>query len=844
MEQLTATINASKVRRATLNNKEYLVAPLSLIVTGVLNGSKGSLFYPADEISKDPTRWNHTPIVVNHPVDNGINISARNPDVLDKSGIGIVMKSHYANNKLRAEGWFDVEACRRISPYIYNNLVAGKPLELSTGLFTTNEPAQQGANYKGRYYDYVARDYVPDHLAILPDQVGACSLIDGCGVNVNSLTENGGPGSGPQPGGGKKDKGFSSGTLKSLPKTQDEAESLAWATRDTLIGEDDEDVAEEGDCNRVAYAMKDLHPDIEIYQGNYDGGEGHDIVKAGDFFIDVTADQFGGPAVKVWSTASQEAGNQKAYWGFQRSKGEESIADSLDPGRSKNIAEHLKDFDDSANMVSNFNSETKSLLRRIAEYLGIVSNGGPGSGPQPGGGSKKHPTEKLGGNLERETHADKPKISGASLTSAFQAEGFVAKAEDSGASVVIAKPATVAAKMVDKGWSHDSYQIKDGVRTDLLSKGSNRLTLTEEGAGKTAAFATKDHPVTANRKWSQKKRDNAPSKDFAGPDESFPITTQADVDAAAKLVGHAKDPEAVKARIISIAKAKNLSIPKSWQSTTNEELVKGGVKETQDDHVGTSITLEEKEVPNMAKLSDDERKTIVNELVKNCSCLEANAFDESDRTTLMTFNDAKLTTLKNQREKLVQQEAVVNAVKQGFGDISVNEMPAVLLAAKKEKGKGKKVVEENAEEDTEGEEEMPVKNQSRLSVEEKEDLAFARQIKTERKNQAIVKITANTRNKFSKDQLNGMTLDVLTNMAELAAPEETQEASQQRYARRPMYLGASAPVSNQQELTANAEQDKADVESMIPPVINYAELSKEHRQSDKGSQRQLTTYTN
>lgn len=163
----------------------------------------------------------------------------------------------------------------------------------------------------------------------------------------NELTDNGGPGSGPQPGGSKKKH-----TLGALPKTMDEAESLAWATRDFMIGEDEGDEAEEGDCNRVAYMMKDLHPDVEIWQGNYNGGEGHDIVKAGDFFIDVTADQFeGGPQVKVWSAKAQEAGNHKEYWGFQRSKGEESIASSMKEGRSQKLVDHLKDFDDTGSMI-------------------------------------------------------------------------------------------------------------------------------------------------------------------------------------------------------------------------------------------------------------------------------------------------------------------------------------------------------------------------------------------------------------------------------------------------------------------------------------------------------------
>lgn len=67
------------------------------------------------------------------------------------------------------------------------------------------------------------------------------------------------------------------------------------------------------------------------------------------------------------------------------------------------------------------------------------------------------------------------------------------------------------------------------------------------------------------RSLSQKERDAIDSDDFAGPDHSFPIDTQAHLDAAAHLIGHAADPEAVKAKAIRIAKRKGFTLPKAWQ---------------------------------------------------------------------------------------------------------------------------------------------------------------------------------------------------------------------------------------------------------------------------------------
>jgi hypothetical protein len=182
---------AGRARRATRNGREYLIADMTLIVPGVLNGSRGPLYYPPDEIERSADSWNDIPIVVYHPTKNGQGISGRAPDVLDMSKIGRVYNAvvDRHTNKLKAEGWFDIERTRKVDPRVLSSIESGRPIEISTGLFTDNEPRPGVFNGKRgkRSYTYVARNYRPDHLAILPDQTGACSLADGCGVLVNTL---------------------------------------------------------------------------------------------------------------------------------------------------------------------------------------------------------------------------------------------------------------------------------------------------------------------------------------------------------------------------------------------------------------------------------------------------------------------------------------------------------------------------------------------------------------------------------------------------------------------------------------------------------------------------------
>lgn len=174
---------SGEVRRAKMHGREYLVAPLSMIVPGVLPGSKGPLLYPEDEVSKNPGAWNGIPIVVNHPMKDGMPVEARSPDILDKYQIGTVFNARY-NGKLVAEGWFDVDRTRKTNIGIYQRLVNNEPQELSTGLYTDNEPFE--GTWNGRDYKYIARNYRPDHLAILLTSRGACSIQDGCGVLINA----------------------------------------------------------------------------------------------------------------------------------------------------------------------------------------------------------------------------------------------------------------------------------------------------------------------------------------------------------------------------------------------------------------------------------------------------------------------------------------------------------------------------------------------------------------------------------------------------------------------------------------------------------------------------------
>ena len=166
-------------RNEKLHSKEYLVAPAIMIVEGVLNGSQGPLLYPASEMRKSVPLWNLKPAVLYHPEKNGAGISACSPEVLNTRGLGMMMNTRMDGDQLKTEVWLDMVQVKKVDERVLEAIENKEVMELSTGLLTDNEMTE--GEWNGVHYDAIARNYRPDHLAILPDQVGACSVEDGAG---------------------------------------------------------------------------------------------------------------------------------------------------------------------------------------------------------------------------------------------------------------------------------------------------------------------------------------------------------------------------------------------------------------------------------------------------------------------------------------------------------------------------------------------------------------------------------------------------------------------------------------------------------------------------------------
>ena len=163
------------------------VFPAVLVREQVLRNNLGDTFLPREEIERNVEAWNMIPVVERHPMSRGQPISARTPDVLNLRGVGFLFRAAFNADKVALTAdVFLLEDRLKLLPdtaAMVDAVNGGAAGELSTGFATNVEPAD--GEFDGVKYSAILRDIQPDHLALLPDETGACSTDDGCGLGVN-----------------------------------------------------------------------------------------------------------------------------------------------------------------------------------------------------------------------------------------------------------------------------------------------------------------------------------------------------------------------------------------------------------------------------------------------------------------------------------------------------------------------------------------------------------------------------------------------------------------------------------------------------------------------------------
>lgn len=163
-----------------VGNVEHMVIPVIAIREGVLNG----VFYPEAAISNLAEQWNGVPVPVSHPKDaSGNFVTANSADAESNHNIGNFFNAKFETKTkaLKGELWINIEKATLLGhKELLDRLDKGENVDVSTGLWTNAEPAE--GNYRGKPYSSISNSFAADHLAILPNEKGACSVADGCGT--------------------------------------------------------------------------------------------------------------------------------------------------------------------------------------------------------------------------------------------------------------------------------------------------------------------------------------------------------------------------------------------------------------------------------------------------------------------------------------------------------------------------------------------------------------------------------------------------------------------------------------------------------------------------------------
>lgn len=183
MIQIVSNAN-TKYRYETLKNVDYLVVPVVMLNVGVHAGTVGPLMYTANQMKAAIHSWNLKPVVLNHPAGG----SAADPVFLEAASVGILLNTQFNNDELTSEAWIEIDRLETLDADMLADIRAGKVIEVSTGLFAAN--SGEAGTFNNESYDGEAIDHQPDHLALLANAEGACSIKKGCGLQVqNAATD-------------------------------------------------------------------------------------------------------------------------------------------------------------------------------------------------------------------------------------------------------------------------------------------------------------------------------------------------------------------------------------------------------------------------------------------------------------------------------------------------------------------------------------------------------------------------------------------------------------------------------------------------------------------------------
>jgi hypothetical protein len=240
-----------------------------MMVEGVHSGSHGPLYHPAKELGAAVDAWEGVPVTIDHPESGGEFVSVTLPGIEQQYSVGRVFSAHMEDDRLRAEIWVDEARLTQKSPEALRSIDRGEMIEVSVGVFSEDE--QLTGEWNGETYNAISRNHRPDHLALLPRGVGACSVDDGCGVRAN------------KEGGEKMPENEDFQLLDKEQYLTDLVANVESGYRETMSTIQNK--LDNMDTDLRAYYLTDVYPEYFVYEVRSRDGSGQPMLYKRDYTV-------------------------------------------------------------------------------------------------------------------------------------------------------------------------------------------------------------------------------------------------------------------------------------------------------------------------------------------------------------------------------------------------------------------------------------------------------------------------------------------------------------------------------------------------------------------------------
>jgi hypothetical protein len=179
---LTNKSKKTSIKSIVHNGQDYYVVPAVLAKVGVMN----NYLYTKELLNNTQDAWNGVKVTLRHPKFNGHDASINNPVTADEYAIGELFNVVFEDDKLKGDIYLNkavIEAKKAES--LIERISNNEYVDVSTGLDKVTAIKEEG-EFNGKKYKSIINSFKADHLAILPNEKGACSVDDGCGLLFNS----------------------------------------------------------------------------------------------------------------------------------------------------------------------------------------------------------------------------------------------------------------------------------------------------------------------------------------------------------------------------------------------------------------------------------------------------------------------------------------------------------------------------------------------------------------------------------------------------------------------------------------------------------------------------------